>query len=212
MLTETHARWTFAITAVAWFAFALDRLVVATALPAIRSDLHVSGASLEWTVNAYTLSFAALLITGSALGDRFGRRRMFVVGVALFGAGSAAAALAPGVGALIAARAVQGVGGAVYTPLTLTMLSEVIPPGRRGSVLGAWGAVGGLGACVGPLVGGALAGGAGWRWIFWVNVPLCVAIVPVALLRLEETQVGTGGWTCLAPCSAASACSRWCGR
>ena len=136
--------WTFAITSLALFAFTLDRLVVAIALPAIRTDLGAQVAGLEWTVNAYTLSFAVLLLTGGALGDRFGRRRMFTIGVAVFTAGSAAAALAPTIGALVAARAVQGVGGAIFTPLTLTMLSAVTPPGRRGTVLGAWGGIGGL--------------------------------------------------------------------
>src|SRR5438034_6995247 len=128
---NSRMRWTFAITSLALFAFTLDRLVVAIALPAIRTDLGAQVADLEWTVNAYTLSFAVLLLTGGALGDRFGRRRMFTVGVAVFTAGSAAAALAPTIGALVAARAVQGVGGAVFTPLTLTMLSAVTPPGRR---------------------------------------------------------------------------------
>ena len=142
---NSRLRWTFAITSLALFAFTLDRLVVAIALPAIRTDLGAPVSGLEWTVNAYTLSFAVLLLTGGALGDRFGRRRMFTIGVAVFTAGSAAAALAPTIGALVAARAVQGVGGAIFTPLTLTMLSAVTPPGRRGAVLGAWGGIGGLG-------------------------------------------------------------------
>src|SRR4051812_12942241 len=166
MTDRNRARWTFAVASLAWFAFALDRLVVTTALPSIRASLHAGAAGLEWTVNAYTLSFAVFLTTGAALGDRFGRRRMFTIGFAVFTAASAAAALAPDVNTLVAARTVQGLGGAVFTPLTLTMLSAVTPPARRGAVLGAWGAVGGLGAALGPLVGGALAGGAGWRWIF----------------------------------------------
>src|SRR6266487_437961 len=133
MSTRVGLWWTFAMTSLALFAFALDRLVVTTALPVIRTDLGASVADLEWTVNAYTLSFAVLLLTGAALGDRFGRRRMFVIGVAVFTAGSAAAALAPTIGTLVAARAVQGVGGAIFTPLTLTMLAAVTP-GRRGTV------------------------------------------------------------------------------
>jgi EmrB/QacA subfamily drug resistance transporter len=161
--------------------------VVAIALPAIRADLGAPVAGLEWTVNAYTLSFAVLLLTGGALGDRFGRRRMFTIGVAVFTAGSAAAALAPTIGALVAARAVQGVGGAIFTPLTLTMLSAVTPPGRRGAVLGAWGGIGGLGAALGPLAGGALAGSVGWRAIFWLNVPLGLVLMPLARLRLAES-------------------------
>ena len=179
--------WTFAITSLALFAFALDRLVVAIALPAIRTDLGAQAAGLEWTVNAYTLSFAVLLLTGGALGDRFGRRRMFTIGVAVFTAGSAAAALAPTIGTLVAARAVQGVGGAIFTPLTLTMLSAVTPPGRRGTVLGAWGGIGGLGAALGPLAGGVLAGSVGWRAIFWLNVPLGLVLMPLARVRLAES-------------------------
>ena len=135
MNSRSRLRWTFAITSLALFAFTLDRLVVATALPAIRTDLGAPVSGLEWTVNAYTLSFAVLL-TGSALGDRFGRRRMFMIGMAVFTAGSAAAALAPTIGMLVAARAVQGVGGALLVPLTLTMLSAVTPPARRGAALG----------------------------------------------------------------------------
>src|SRR5690348_9060891 len=179
--------WTFAITSLALFAFTLDRLVVAIALPAIRTDLGAQAAGLEWTVNAYTLSFAVLLLTGGALGDRFGRRRMFTIGVAVFTAGSAAAALAPTIGTLVAARALQGVGGALFTPLTLTMLSAVTPPARRGAVLGAWGGIGGLGAALGPLAGGALAGSAGWRVIFWLNVPLGLALIALGRLRLAES-------------------------
>jgi len=179
--------WTFAITSLALFMFTLDRLVVAIALPAIRTGLGAQVAGLEWTVNAYTLSFAVLLLTGGALGDRFGRRRMFTVGVAVFTAGSAAAALAPTIGALVAARAVQGVGGALLVPLTLTMLSAVTPPARRGAVLGAWGGIGGLGVALGPLAGGALTGSVGWRAIFWLNVPVGLVVMALARLRLAET-------------------------
>src|SRR5437016_10942140 len=136
--------WTFAITSLALFAFTLDRLVVATALPAIRADLGAGVAGLEWTVNAYTLSFAVLLLTGAALGDRFGRRRMFTVGIAVFTAASAAAALAPSIAALDAARAVQGLGGALVTPLTLTILSAAVPANKRGLALGVWGGISGL--------------------------------------------------------------------
>ena len=179
--------WTFAITSAALFAFTLDRLVVAIALPVIRADLGAQASGLEWTVNAYTLSFAVLLLTGGALGDRFGRRRMLTVGVVVFTAGSAAAALAPTIGALVAARALQGVGGALFTPLTLTMLSAVTPPARRGAVLGVWGGIGGLGAALGPLAGGALAGSVGWRAIFWLNVPLGLVLLPLGRLRLAES-------------------------
>jgi EmrB/QacA subfamily drug resistance transporter len=186
--TATGLGWTFTITSSAWFVFALDRLVVTTALPTIRKDLGAGLAGAEWTINAYTLSFAVLLLAGAALGDRFGRRRMFAVGMALFTAGSAAAALAPTIGTLVAARVLQGVGGAIFAPLALTLLSAATRPERRGAVLGAWGGIGGLGACVGPLVGGGLTGWVGWQWIFWLNVPLGLALVPLARWRLQESH------------------------
>src|SRR5437660_11830844 len=166
----------------------LDNLVVTTALPVIRKDLHATIQSLEWTVNAYTLTFAVLLLTGAALGDRFGRRRMLAVGLGLFTLSSAAAALAPSAGALIAARAAQGVGGAIVTPLTLTILSAGVPENRRGVFLGAWGGISGLAVAFGPLVGGAVVSGISWHWIFWLNVPLGLVLVPLALLRLDETK------------------------
>jgi len=180
--------WTFVITSMALFACTLDRLVVTTALPSIRTDLGAGAAGLEWTVNAYTLSFAVLLLTGGALGDRFGRRRMFTIGVAVFTAGSAGAALAPTIGTLVAARAIQGAGGALFLPLTLTILTAVTPPARRGAVLGAWGGIGGLGAALGPLVGGVLAGSLGWRDIFWVNVPLGLVLAALGRARLAESH------------------------
>src|SRR5215212_7468463 len=192
--TEMTARaktlWTFAITSVALFMVTLDNLVVTTALPVIRKDLDASLSGLEWTVNAYTLTFAVLLITGAALGDRFGRRRMFGIGLAVFTFGSAAAALAPSIEVLIAARAVQGLGGAIVTPLTLTILSAAVPSERRGLVLGAWGGISGLAVAMGPLVGGAVIEGLSWQWIFWLNVPIGLAVVPLAFRRLEESHGG----------------------
>jgi EmrB/QacA subfamily drug resistance transporter len=180
--------WTFAITSVALFMVTLDNLVVTTALPVIRHDLHATLQGLEWTVNAYTLTFAVLLLTGAALGDRIGRRLMFSVGMGIFTLASAAAALAPSIGALDAARAAQGVGGAIVTPLTLTILSAAVPPERRGLALGAWGGIGGLAVAIGPLVGGAVVQGISWQWIFWLNVPIGLVVTPLALLRLEETR------------------------
>jgi EmrB/QacA subfamily drug resistance transporter len=180
--------WTFIITSVALFMASLDNLVVTTALPSIRDHLHASLEGLQWTVNAYTLTFAVLLLTGATLGDRYGRRRMFIAGLGLFTAGSAAAALAPGIGWLIAARAVQGVGAAVLIPLTLTLLSAAVSPERRGLALGAWGAVGGLAIAIGPLVGGAVVEGASWQWIFWLNVPIGLALLPIAIGRLTESR------------------------
>src|SRR6476646_6542519 len=151
MAHKTTMWWTFAITSVALFMVTLDNLVVMTALPVIRTDLHAGLSGLEWTVNAYTLTFAVLLLTGAALGDRFGRRRMFAIGLGIFTAASAAAALAPSIEALVAARAAQGVGGAIITPLTLTLLSASVPAEKRGLALGAWGGIGGLAVALGPL-------------------------------------------------------------
>src|SRR2546422_4147312 len=192
MSSRTATIWTFAITSVALFMTTLDNLVVTTALPVIRRDLHAGLSGLEWTVNAYTLTFAVLLITGAALGDRFGRRRIFVLGLAIFTLASAAAALAPSIEVLIAARAVQGLGGAIVTPLTLTILSAAVPPERRGLALGAWGGISGLAVALGPLVGGAVVEGMSWQWIFWLNVPIGLLLIPAAMFRLRETHCPNG--------------------
>jgi EmrB/QacA subfamily drug resistance transporter len=191
MTGKTSTAWTFAVTATALFMASLDNLVVTTALPSIRDHLHASLEGLQWTVNAYTLTFAVLLLTGATLGERYGRRRMFVAGLALFTAGSAAAAMAPGIGLLIAARAVQGVGAAILIPLTLTLLSAAVSPERRGLALGAWGAVGGLAIAIGPLVGGAVVEGASWQWIFWLNVPIGIVLLPIAWTKLTESRGST---------------------
>ncbi len=188
MTTRSRTLWTFAVTSVALFMASLDNLVVTTALPSIRDHLHASLEGLEWTVNAYTLTFAALLLTGAALGDRFGQRRLFTAGLALFTAGSAMAALAPGIGWLVGARAVQGVGAAVLLPLTLTLLSASVPPAKRAVAIGAWGAVGGLAVALGPLVGGAVVEGASWQWIFWLNVPIGLITLPFARAKLTESR------------------------
>ncbi|HTW19771.1 MAG TPA: DHA2 family efflux MFS transporter permease subunit [Mycobacteriales bacterium] len=188
MTARTRTIWTFVITSVALFMTSLDNLVVTTALPVIRLHLHASLSSLEWTVNAYTLTFAVLLLTGATLGERFGRRRMFLVGLVVFTAGSAAAALAPSAGWLIVARAVQGSGSAIVTPLTLTLLSAAVPVERRGAALGAWGAVAGLAISSGPLVGGAVVQGWSWQTIFWINVPIGLLLLPVAWRGLAESH------------------------
>jgi EmrB/QacA subfamily drug resistance transporter len=180
--------WTFVITSIALVMVTLDNLVVTTALPVIRTDLDASIEGLEWTVNAYTLTFAALLLTGAALGDRFGRRLMFVVGLSIFTAASAFAALAPSIEVLNLARALQGVGGAIIAPLTLTILSAAVPAERRGLALGAWGGIGGLAVALGPVVGGAVVEGLSWQWIFWLNVPIGLALAPLAWRRLDETH------------------------
>src|SRR5260370_29509208 len=185
----THKRniwWTFAITSAALFMVTLDNLVVTTAIPVIRRDLHAGLSGLEWTVNAYTLVFAVLLLTGAALGDRFGRRLMFSIGIGIFTLASAAAALAPSATALDVARAAQGVGGAIVTPLTLTILSAAVPANRRGLALGAWGGIGGLAVALGPIVGGAVVQGISWHSIFWLTMPIGLALIPLALSLLPH--------------------------
>jgi len=179
---------TVLVTSAAIFMVSLDNLVVTNALASIRADLGASLEALEWTVNAYTLAFAVFLLTGAALGDRFGRRRVFVAGLVLFTSASAAAALAPGTGALIAARAVQGLGAAIIAPLSLTLLSAAVPAERRGMAIGLWSGVSGLGVALGPLVGGAVIEGISWQWIFWLNVPIGVALAPLAARLLAESR------------------------
>jgi EmrB/QacA subfamily drug resistance transporter len=186
------AAWTLGLVSAVLFMVTLDNLVVTTALPRIRVDLGAGLSGLEWIVNAYTLSFAVLLMTGAALGDRFGRRRMLVIGLGIFTAASAAAALAPSTGALIAARALQGVGGALTLPLTLTLLSEAFPAGQRGIALGIWSGISGLGVALGPVIGGAVVSGISWHWIFWINVPIGLIVLPLAARRLTESRGPNG--------------------
>ena len=185
--TTAAQAWVLGLTSVSSLMVALDALVVTTALPVIRVHLHASLAGLEWTVNAYVLSLAVLLMTGAALGDRFGRRRLFAVGLGLFTAASAACALAPGIGWLIAARAVQGAGAAVMLPLGLAVLSAGFPPEQRPRALGIFGAVTGLGVVLGPLVGGAVVQGLTWPWIFWINIPVGLVAIALTHVRIGES-------------------------
>jgi EmrB/QacA subfamily drug resistance transporter len=187
MGTARRRGWTLAIVSIGLFMVVLDNLVVSVALPSIHRELGASIQSLEWTVNAYTLSYAVLLLTGAALGDRLGRKRMFMAGVALFTVSSAAAAMAPSIGLLIVARAIQGAGAAIATPLTLTLLADAYPADRRGFAIGVWSGVSGVAVALGPLVGGAMVQIASWHWIFWINVPIGAVLVPVAALRLTES-------------------------
>jgi EmrB/QacA subfamily drug resistance transporter len=187
VINSKRTLWTFIATTVALFMVVLDNLVVSTAIPVIRTELGASLEELEWTVNAFTLTFAVFLLTGAALGDRFGRKRVFVIGVGIFTAGSVAAALAPSADALIAARALQGLGGAIVTPLTLTLLSAAVPPERRGVALGAWSGIAGLAVAMGPLVGGAVVEGISWQWIFWINVPVGLGLLALST-RLQESN------------------------
>jgi EmrB/QacA subfamily drug resistance transporter len=188
MESRSNTLWTFAITSVALFMVTLDNLVVTSALPVIRRNLHASLTQLEWTVNAYTLTFAVLLLTGAALGDRYGRRLMFSIGIGVFTLGSAVAAMSTTATGLDLARALQGVGGAIVTPLTLTLLSAAVPREKRGLALGAWGGIGGLAVAIGPLVGGAIVEGLSWQWIFWLNVPIGLVLAPLAFFRLRESR------------------------
>jgi EmrB/QacA subfamily drug resistance transporter len=195
--TQTSKRaasgWVVALTAIGSLMAALDTLVVSTSLSAIRLDLGASVEQLEWTLNAYNLSFAVLLITAAALGDRYGRRAFYAIGLGLFAAASAASALAPSVGFLIAARAVQGAGAALVLTLGLALLSVAFPPERRGAAIGLFSAVTGIAVASGPLVGGAIAEGIAWEWIFWLNVPIGLAAIPLVLSRIEESFGGDTG-------------------
>lgn len=181
------ARRVLALTSTASFMVALDALVLTTALATIRAELHTSIATLQWTVNAYNISFAVLLLTGAALGDRFGRRRMFALGLAVFVAASVACGIAGDVGQLIAARAVQGAGAALVMPLAMALLGAAYPPEQRGRVLGLFGGVTGLALIAGPLAGGAIVAGLAWPWIFWINLPVGVAVIVLTLRHCPES-------------------------
>ena len=184
--TTRQQRWVLGLASLASFIVILDVMVVATALTALRRHLGASLADLEWTVNAYTLSFAVLLMTAAALGDRLGRRRLFAAGLAVFALSSAACALAPDAAALIAARAVQGAGAATIMPMALALLNAAFPPARRGWAIGIYGGVTALAAVAGPVLGGAITQGLGWQWIFWLNVPVALAAIPLVLTRIDE--------------------------
>jgi EmrB/QacA subfamily drug resistance transporter len=186
-ITKTQ-RWVLGLSALASFMVVLDLLVVATALPTIHRDLGASLEDLEWTVNAYTLSFAVLLMTGAALGDRLGRRRVFAAGLVLFAAASAACALAPSVGALVVARTVQGAGAAMIMPLALALLNAAFPPERRGWATGVYGSVTALAVVLGPVLGGAVTQGLAWPWIFWINVPIALVAAPLVLWQVPESR------------------------
>jgi MFS family permease len=220
-ISQSRRIWTLVIVSLGLFMTVLDNLVVNVALPSIHRDLGASIQTLEWTVNAYVLAYAVLLLTGAALGDRVGRKRMFMVGIGVFTAGSVAAALSPSIGFLIAARSVQGVGAALVTPLTLTLLAEAFPPAQRGLALGVWSAISGIGVAAGPLVGGALTQVASWHLSFWVNVPIGLARsrspAPAWSRAAAPPRASTSpaSYSCRPACSASSlawcARSRWAG-
>jgi EmrB/QacA subfamily drug resistance transporter len=188
MSDSRRRMWTLVLVSLGLFMVVLDNLVVTVALPSIHRSLGASVQALEWTVSAYTLSYAVLLLTGAALGDRFGRKRMFMTGIALFTFSSAAAALAPSAGLLIAARATQGAGAAIATPLTLTLLAAAYPPAQRGLAIGVWSGISGIAIALGPLVGGAVIQAGSWHDIFWINVPVGAVLIPLAGRKLQESH------------------------
>lgn len=179
-------RWVLGLAAAGSFMAALDTMVVTTALDVLRNDLEASVAELEWTINAYTLAFAALLMTGSALGDRFGRRRIYVLGLLVFAVASAVCAMAPGTGWLIAARAAQGVGAALVMPVAMALLGAAFPPAQRGRALGLFSGITGLAVLAGPVIGGAIVEGLAWQWIFWINLPVALVVVCLTMAKVPE--------------------------
>jgi len=185
---QQRVAWVVALTGIGSLMAALDTVVVGTALSTIRLHLGASVAQLEWTVNAYNLTFAVLLITGAALGDRLGRRNVYATGLTVFALASAACALAPSAGWLIAARALQGIGAALLMPLALTLLSAAFPPERRGAAIGIYSAITGLAVASGPLVGGAVVSGFAWQWIFWLNVPIGLIAAALVLARVPQSR------------------------
>ncbi|MFB7719646.1 MFS transporter [Nocardia sp. NPDC056100] len=189
-MTNTDNRrvlWTFVVSGIAIFMVSLDNLVVFNALPTIRTELHTGLDGLQWIINSYTLTEAVLLLAGASLGDRFGRKRMFIAGLVVFTAASAACALSTSIEMLIAARAVQGLGAAIVIPLTLTVLIQAVPTAKRGAAIGMWSAVSGLAVGLGPVVGGAITNSASWEWIFWINVPIGAVLIPLAISALAES-------------------------
>ena len=183
-----HLGWVLGLTSTAYFMVVLDSVVVITALPRMQRDLHVGVASLQWTLTAYNIAFAAGIITAAAVGDRFGRRRIFNLGLALFTVSSAVCALVPDASGLIAARTVQGLAGAIVLPLSLTILTTAFPAERRGMIIGIYGGLAGLAVALGPIIGGAVTQGLDWHWIFWLNVPIGAVALPLALRLLPESR------------------------
>jgi EmrB/QacA subfamily drug resistance transporter len=188
LATLRALRWVVGLTSTAYFMVVLDSVVVITALPRMQRDLHAGVSSLQWTISAYGISFAAGIITAAALGDRFGRRRVFTSGLVVFTLASAACALAPNVSVLIAARTVQGLGAAAVLPLSLTILTTAFPSDKRGMIVGVYGGLAGAAVALGPIVGGAITQGINWHWIFWINVPIGLAAVFLGMRLLPESH------------------------
>jgi EmrB/QacA subfamily drug resistance transporter len=188
MAPATQLRWVLVLTSTAYFMVILDTGALFTALPRMQRDLHANLASLQWTVNSYGIAFAAGILTAAALGDRFGRRRVFNLGLTLFTLSSAACAVAPGTAELTVARTVQGLGAAAVLPLSLTILTTAFPPQRRGLIVGIYGGLAGLAVASGPVVGGVVTEGLNWHWIFWLNVPIGIVAVAFAVRLLPESH------------------------
>src|SRR5664279_3175071 len=186
-LGEASGRWVLVAAVLGSGLAGIDATVVNVALPSLGRDLHAGFAGLQWTLNGYTLTLAALILLGGSLGDRFGRRRVFVLGVAWFALASALCALAPTIQFLIAARALQGVGGALLMPGSLAMISASFAPDDRAKAIGAWSGFGGIASAIGPFLGGYLVAGPGWRWIFLINVPLAAVVILIARRHVPET-------------------------
>ncbi len=184
--TPSARRWTLILGSFTSFLVGLDALVVTTALPTLHQEFGAGVEGLSWTVNAYELTFAASILTGSTLGDRLGRRRLYVVGLMVFTAASALCAISPNVDTLIAARAIQGIGGGIAVPLALALITDATPPQLRGQALGIWGAITGVAVATGPLVGGAIVDGLAWQWIFWLNVPVGIAVALLATRKVGD--------------------------
>ena len=189
LITDANAKWwTLAAMCFALFMLMLDNTVVNVALPSIQDDLGSGLSSLEWVVNGYLLSFGVLLVTGGRLGDIFGRRRAFLVGVTIFAVSSATAGLASGTGTLIASRIVQGVGGALMMPATLSIVTHAFPPHERGKAIGTWAGVSALALAIGPVLGGLLTEHVSWRAIFYLNVPVAIGAVIATLFAVRESR------------------------
>jgi EmrB/QacA subfamily drug resistance transporter len=184
---ESRQNWVLGVTALASFMMALDAQVITTAFATIRADLGASVETLQWTVNAYNLTFAVLLLTGAALGDRFGRRRMFAAGIAVFTLASMACALSGSVGELIAARSAQGAGAALVMPLAMAILSGAFAKEERARALGIFSGITGFALIIGPAIGGFITANFGWRWIFWINLPIGVIAIALVQARLRES-------------------------
>jgi len=190
-LAQPAGRWVLAAVVLGSGMTFLDGTVVNVALPTIGRDLGASLAGLQWTVNAYTLSLAALILLGGSLGDRYGRRKVFVAGAVWFATASLLCGLAPNIGTLIAARALQGVGGALLTPGSLSLIQASFAPGDRARAIGVWSGLGGIAGALGPLLGGWLVDSVSWRWVFFINIPLAVVVVAIAAAHVPESRDDT---------------------